>query len=113
MRHSEERYATKNLEILRAAQDDNYSLRGACPELVEGLRMTFGRFRMRTNYTQPLLTHRLAILRPQDNKVVITDITVYFREKEMQDQRHEVCLKYIRFGVMEYWSVGVLEQCSF
>jgi hypothetical protein len=39
----------KNLEILHAAQDDNYSLRGACPErldlssstgLAEGLRMT-------------------------------------------------------------------------
>jgi hypothetical protein len=34
----------KNLEILRAAQDDNYFLRGACPELVEGLRMTTYRF---------------------------------------------------------------------
>ncbi len=34
-------------------------------------------------------------LSPQDNEVVITDITVYFREKEMQNQRHEVCLKYI------------------
>jgi hypothetical protein len=30
----------KNLEILRAAQDDNYSLRGVYPELAEGLRMT-------------------------------------------------------------------------
>ena len=34
----------KNLEILRPAQrgtqDDNYFLRGACPELAEGLRMT-------------------------------------------------------------------------
>ena len=36
-----------------------------------------------------------------DNKVVITDITVYFREKEMQNQRHEVCLNYKRIGVME------------
>jgi len=34
------RHQPKNLEILRAAQDDNYFLRGACPELVEGLRMT-------------------------------------------------------------------------
>ena len=42
--HSEERNATKNLEILRPAlggtQDDNCSLREACPELAEGLRMT-------------------------------------------------------------------------
>ena len=30
----------KNLEILRATQDDNYTLRGVYPELVEGLRMT-------------------------------------------------------------------------
>jgi len=34
----------KNLEILRpplgGTQDDNYSLRGACPELAEGLRIT-------------------------------------------------------------------------
>ena len=37
----------------------------------------------------------------EDNKVVITDITVYFREKETQNQRHEVCLNYKRFGVME------------
>jgi hypothetical protein len=41
----------------------------------------------------------------EDNKVVIADITVYFREKETQNQRHEVCLNYKRFGVME--------QCSF
>ena len=41
------------------------------------------------------------LLRPQDNEVVITDITVYFREKEMQNQRHEVCLNYKRFGVVE------------
>ena len=41
------------------------------------------------------------LLRPQDNKVVITDITVYFPEKEIQNQRHEVCLNIIRFGVME------------
>ena len=40
----------------------------------------------------------------EDNKVVITDITVYFREQETQNQRHEVCLNYKRFGVMEYWS---------
>ena len=37
----------------------------------------------------------------EDNKVVIVDITVYFREKETQNQRHEVCLNYKRFGVME------------
>ena len=37
----------------------------------------------------------------EDNKVVITDITVYFREKETQNQRHEVCLNYKRFGVVE------------
>ena len=48
----------------------------------------------------------------EDNKVVITDINVYFPEKETQSQRHEVCLKYKRFGVLEYWSTGVLEQCS-
>ena len=36
----------KNLEILRAAQDDNYSLRGACPELAEGLRMTVAGIRL-------------------------------------------------------------------
>ena len=34
------RHQPKNLEILRAAQEDTYFLRGACPELVEGLRMT-------------------------------------------------------------------------
>ncbi len=38
---------------------------------------------------------------PEDNKVVIADITVYFREKEMQNQRHEVCLNYKGIGVME------------
>ena len=38
---------------------------------------------------------------------------VHFREKEMQNQRHEVCLKYIRFGVMESWSIGVLEIADF
>ena len=45
------------------------------------------------------------LLRPQDNKVVITDITVYFREKEMQNQRHEVCLKDIgsEAGVSSRW----------
>jgi hypothetical protein len=37
----------------------------------------------------------------EDNKVVIADITVYFREKETQNQRHEVCLNYKRFGVVE------------
>jgi len=37
----------------------------------------------------------------EDNKVVIADITVYFREQETQSQRHEVCLNYKRFGVME------------
>ena len=31
---------TKNLEILRPAQDDSSFLRGTCPELAEGLRMT-------------------------------------------------------------------------
>ena len=31
---------TKNLEILRPAQDDSSFLRGARPELAEGLRMT-------------------------------------------------------------------------
>ena len=46
------------------------------------------------------------LLRPQDNKVVIADITVYFPEQEMQNQRHEVCLNYKRFGVMEQCSVG-------
>ena len=45
----------------------------------------------------------------EDNKVVITDITVYFPEKETQSQRHEVCLNIIRFGVREYWSNVVLE----
>ncbi len=30
----------RNLKILRPAQDDSSSLRGACPELVEGLEMT-------------------------------------------------------------------------
>ena len=30
----------KNLEIHRVTQDDNSSLRRACPELAEGLRMT-------------------------------------------------------------------------
>jgi hypothetical protein len=34
---------------------------------------------------------------------------IYFREKEMQNQRHEVCLSYKRIGVFEYWSVGVME----
>ena len=37
----------------------------------------------------------------EDNKVVIADINVYFPEQEMQDQRHEVCLNYKRFGVVE------------
>jgi hypothetical protein len=60
--------------------------------------------------------------------------TIYFPEKEMQNQRHEVCLKYkgsdsgalslwpsyVRVsgqlsglwndGMMEYWSTGVLEH---
>jgi hypothetical protein len=32
---------------------------------------------------------------------------VYFREKEMQNQRHEVCLKFIG---LEYWKkIGVME----
>ena len=31
---------------------------------------------------------------PGDNEVVIMDITVYFRETETQNQRHEVCLNY-------------------
>jgi hypothetical protein len=30
----------RNLEILRATQDDNYTLRGVYPELAEGIRMT-------------------------------------------------------------------------
>jgi len=38
------RRRAKNLEILRAAQDDNYSLRGVYPELAEGLRMTYRTF---------------------------------------------------------------------
>ncbi len=59
--------------------------------------------------------------------------TVYFREKEMQNQRHEVCLKYIgsncgasiqwpsvyknkwryhALGRMEYWNIGILEYWS-
>ena len=46
---------------------------------------------------------------PEDNKVVIAGITVYFPEKEIQNQRHEVCLKYKRFGVMEHWGTGVME----
>ena len=46
----------------------------------------------------------------EDNKVVITDITVYFREQETQNQRHEVCLNIIRFGVREYWSNVVFES---
>jgi hypothetical protein len=32
--------------------------------------------------------------------------TVYFREEETQNQRHEVCLKY---KGLEYWSIGVME----
>ena len=47
---------------------------------------------------------------PEDNKVVIADITVYFPEQEIQNQRHEVCLKYKRFGVMEHWSNVVFES---
>jgi hypothetical protein len=31
---------------------------------------------------------------------------VYFPEKERQNQRHEVCLKY---KGLEYWSVGAVE----
>jgi hypothetical protein len=53
--HSEEPFdrlrvnsTTKNLEILRPAQDDSSFLRGACPELAEGLRMTKRRFRVDT-----------------------------------------------------------------
>jgi len=36
---------------------------------------------------------------------------VQFREKEMQNQRHEVCLKYKVWsnGVVEYWSIGALD----
>ena len=45
----------------------------------------------------------------KDNNVVIAGITVYFPEKEIQNQRHEVCLKYKRFGVMEHWGTGVME----
>ena len=43
-------------------------------------------------------------------RVVIADITVYFPEQETQNQRHEVCLNYKRFGVMEYWSNVVFES---
>ena len=50
-----------------------------------------------------VVNFQLGLLGPQDNKVVITDITVYFREKENQNQRHEVCLKYIG---LKCWSVG-------
>jgi hypothetical protein len=35
---------TKNLEILRAAQDDNAFLREACLGFAEGLRITVGAF---------------------------------------------------------------------
>jgi len=45
---------------------------------------------------------------PEDNKVVITDITVYFPEKGTQNQRHEVCFNIIRFGVVECWSIGAM-----
>jgi hypothetical protein len=38
--------ATKNLIVTGAAE----ILRGACPEPVEGLRMTWRSFRMNTNY---------------------------------------------------------------
>ena len=40
---------TKNLEILRPAQDDSSSLREGCPELAEELRMALGSFRTDSN----------------------------------------------------------------
>ena len=42
----------KNLKILHSAQDDNSSLRGACPELAEGLRMA--KAGIRKVFGQPL-----------------------------------------------------------
>jgi hypothetical protein len=44
--------ATKNLIFTGSAE----ILRGACPELAEGLRMTMHRFRMDTIYTPPYVS---------------------------------------------------------
>jgi len=87
----------KNLEILRAAQDDNYSLRGACPERLDLRTSSEPPFGPSSRPRAVELRVDRSCRRAQNDSCrhsvgCRTVFPVYFREKEIQNQRHEVCL---------------------